>query len=345
MLAAMNVLSEQPLKSPLRVVFFGTPQFAVPTLEALAGDPEINIVGIVTQPDRPSGRGQKLTPPPVKQTAESRQLGPIFQPLKVRTDEAFLSQLDALGADFFVTIAFGQILPQSLLDMPKFGTVNVHASLLPELRGANPIQWSILNGHTETGLTTMLTDAGVDTGAMLLKTTVTIDPAENADTLATRLSNLGGPLLLETLFGLAQGTLTPTPQDHTLATHAPKLSKEQAWLDWSEPVEMLLRKIRGQQPWPGAQSLFQDQPLKIFEAKSSDRIDTPSRAAEPGALMEVSKSGVIIACGANGLERLMLTTVQPPGKKPMAAADWFRGVSQTTGPDKLLLTSPELVSV
>ncbi|MEB3206475.1 MAG: methionyl-tRNA formyltransferase [Vampirovibrionales bacterium] len=325
----------------MRVVFFGTPQFAVPTLEALAGDPHIEIVGIVTQPDRPSGRGQKLTPPPVKHIAEVLHLGPIFQPLKVRTDEAFLNQLDALKADFFVTIAFGQILPQRLLDMPRLGTVNVHASLLPKLRGANPIQWAILNGLSETGLTTMLTDAGVDTGAMLLKTTVSIDPSENAQMLAERLATLGGPLLLQTLSGLENGSLKPLPQEDTLASHAPKLSKQEAWLDWSQPAEVLLRKIRGQQPWPGTQSLFDNQPLKIFEAHLLPS-DQPYEAAMAGELLEASKFGVMIACGATGKERLMLTTVQPAGKKPMPASDWLRGLGQPLQASRRCLSAPDL---
>jgi methionyl-tRNA formyltransferase len=335
---------KQPSKSAMRVVFFGTPQFSVPTLEALAGDPHIEIVGIVTQPDRPSGRGQKLTPPPVKHMAEVLHLGPIFQPLKVRTDDAFLNQLDALKADFFVTIAFGQILPQRLLDMPRLGTVNVHASLLPKLRGANPIQWAILNGLSETGLTTMLTDAGVDTGAMLLKTTVTIDPCENAQMLADRLAELGGPLLLQTLSGLENGSLKPTPQEDTLATHAPKLSKQQAWLEWSQPAEVLLCKIRGQQPWPGAQSLFDNQPLKIFEARRLAS-EHSNENAMAGELLETTKFGVIVACGRNGNERLMLTSVQPAGKKPMAANDWLRGLGHTWQESKLCFSTPDLAAI
>jgi methionyl-tRNA formyltransferase len=311
----------------MNVVFLGTPAFAVPTLESLLSASDIEVLCVLSQPDRPSGRGQKLLPTPVKTVAQAAGL-PVFQPEKLGKDLELQAHLSSLAPDFFITVAFGQILTQAVLNIPKYGTVNVHASLLPQLRGANPIQWAILNGFAETGVTTMLTERGVDTGAMLLKATTPIGPEETADALAERLSQLGGPLLLETLRQFH--TLTPTPQDHDAATHAPKLTKEAAWLDWTHPADALHRKIRGQQPWPGAQTLWQDQPLKILAAS------VLPTAADPGHVWLEGKQ----VCVGTGQGSLELRTLQPPGKRPLPALDWWRGLrverTQFSAPAELL---------
>ncbi|MEB3245116.1 MAG: methionyl-tRNA formyltransferase [Vampirovibrionales bacterium] len=321
------------LSHPLRIVFFGTPAFAVPTLEALVADAGISVVGIVTQPDKPTGRGQKLMPPPVKAAAQALGLAcPVFQPVKTRTDEPLFEALRALKADAFVTIAFGQILPQVLLDIPRMGTVNVHASLLPELRGANPIQWAILQDKPETGITTMLTDAGVDTGAMLLKAQLPILPDETAAELAERLAQMGGPLLLKTLYALHAGTLAPIDQINEHATHAPKLAKQDALCDWQQPARTLWLKIRGQQPWPGVQTFLGGQPVKLLRAAltSGEALKAVHTQAQPGSILGVDTEGavqgLIVACGPQGDQRLTVTQLQMAGKKAMPALDWWRGL-------------------
>jgi methionyl-tRNA formyltransferase len=237
--------------TPINIVFLGTPAFAVPTLQHLLAQPDMRVLAVVSQPDRPAGRGHQLQPTPVKQAAMAAGV-PVHQPQSIRKDEALLATLAALQPDVFVTIAFGQILNQPVLDIPKFGTVNVHASLLPLYRGANPIQMAIIDGQTETGLTTMLTDIGIDTGAMLLKATTPIGPDTTADALANTLSHMGGPLLADTLRQLASGQLTPIPQPHEQATHAPKLAKTDATINWNKSVQQAYNRIRGQYPWPGA---------------------------------------------------------------------------------------------
>ena len=310
--------------TPITVVFFGTPAFSVPTLKHLLADTRFKVMAVVSQPDKPSGRGQKLQPTPIKQVAEAAGIV-VYQPVSIRKDEALLDTLRALQPDVFVTIAFGQILSQAVLDIPRHGTVNVHASLLPRYRGANPIQCAIINGDAKTGLTTMLTDIGVDTGAMLLKATTPISDEDTAVTLADRLSQMGGPLLVETLAQLT--TLTPTPQDNALATHAPKLSKTDAQLDCSLPASAVLNRIRGQQPWPGVQVLWpDDQPLKILSAQSFVQSDTQQPVLlKPGEIKPYGPKQQHLLLGT-GTEAIELVQVQPPGKKPMAPADWLRGL-------------------
>lgn len=309
------------MPSPLRVVFMGTPQFSVPTLQTLLDDPAIEVVGVLTQPDKPVGRGQKLTPPPVKVVALEHNL-PVHQPKRLRKDAEVLAWLEAQQADFFVTIAFGQILSQQVLDMPTFGTVNVHASLLPEGRGPNPIQQAILEGKAETGITTMLTDIGVDTGDMLLKETVPITEATTLTGLSEQMATLGAPLLVKTLKAYAAGELTPQPQDESLATHAPKLEKEDAILDLSSTARQLSLQVRAQQPWPGAVVAFEGQRLQWHDVAlpSADEM-ADIQQGEPGRILKVSKDGVLVQTGEGVLK---VTLLQPPGKKPMAASDWAR---------------------
>src|SRR6059058_3849513 len=232
--------------TPLRIVFMGTPEFAVPSLQALLeADPEKlgRAVGVVTQPDRPKGRGQQLTPPPVKVLAQQAGL-PILQPPKMK-DPAFLETLKSWAPDLIAVTAFGRILPPVILDLPPKGCVNVHGSLLPKYRGAGPIQWAIINGEDETGITTMLMDAGMDTGAMLLQERVRIDPEDTAGSLSEKLAKVGGPLLIETIRRLKAGTLMPRPQDNSQATMAPLLEKDMGQIDWNSTATELANRVRG----------------------------------------------------------------------------------------------------
>jgi methionyl-tRNA formyltransferase len=346
------------LKKPLSVVFMGTPQFAVPTLQALIDAPKhcIKVVACLTQPDKPVGRGQKLTPPPVKQLAQQAGI-PVFQPAALRKDTERLAWLTDLAPSVIVTVAFGQILPQVVLDSATMGTINVHASLLPLLRGANPIQQAIIQGHTQTGLTTMLTELGVDTGPILQRQTLDITPTDTAQTLADRLAVLGGPLLLTTLFGLLDGTLSPTPQDNALATHAPKANKQDAWLDWTQDAYTLHNRIRGQQPWPGACSLLADgvNALQILESlplgldgDASLGLPTPCGPNTPGAILGLAKhpsdpknSLYLWVQTGNGL--LGIQSIKPPSKGVMLAKDWFNGVFNKLEPLQKKFITPLVV--
>lgn len=296
MLASSDEL--RPAGRPrLRVVFMGTPEFSVPCFQHVLGCEAFEVVGVFTQPDRPAGRGQKLTPPPVKQAlaASGRDI-PLFQPERLSRDEDAIAWLTAQRPDFLVTIAFGQILPQRVLDIPRFGVVNVHASLLPHYRGANPILWAIRNGDPVTGLTTMLTVKEVDAGAILLAETLPIPPSADTGTLTQQLSHLAGPLLERTLVAYAQGDVWPQPQPHHLATHAPKLAKDDAWVDWSLPAATLHRYIRSQHPWPGSVTLMGDKRMKLFQPvmEAPSEIvqlskDYVKKDAPPGTLLRIIK--------------------------------------------------------
>jgi methionyl-tRNA formyltransferase len=308
----------------IRVVFMGTPAFAVPTLQALLDAEDIEILGVLTQPDKPSGRGQKLTPPPVKVLAQEHGLT-VLQPEKLRKDEAAMGWLREQAPDFFITVAYGQILSQAVLDIPKYGTVNCHASLLPEYRGPNPIQWAILDGKPDTGITTMLTEKGVDTGAMLKKVILPIEADDTTESLTQKLSQAGGPLLLATLREMVAGTLTPEPQAHDKATHAPKLEKEDGYLDWNTPTLTLHNRIRALQPWPGAYTQIGDLRLKVLRARPLvGNSEVLLKNTAPGEIASTMKGceGLAVHTADGWLEIL---TVQPPGKREMAAQDWARG--------------------
>jgi methionyl-tRNA formyltransferase len=321
------------LSDKIRIVFLGTPAFSLPALQILADAPEIDIAAVVTQPDRPAGRGRKLTPPPVRMRAE--QLGlPVFQTVSIKKDEDLKAHLRALAPDFFVTIAFGQILTQDVLDIPAIGTVNAHASLLPELRGANPIQQAILDGKTETGVTTMLTELGVDTGPMLLKRTLAIGGDETLGELTDRLAQVAGPLLAETLIGLKSGAIQPRTQSHDRATHAPKCRKEDALLDWTEPAERLHRRIRAFNPAPGATAFLTGanpgdsaERIKLLRATVFPSLSNPPNPdsghdGEPGEIRGVTPDGILVATGRG---TLLIRSLQPAGKREMPARDWFLG--------------------
>lgn len=303
--------------SPIRVVFLGTPLFSVPTLKALLEDSRFEVLGVLTQPDKPSGRGQKLVPTAVKQCAEEAGL-PVFQPKLLRKNQEIMDWLRGQAPDYLVTIAFGQILSQEVLDIPKKGTVNVHASLLPELRGANPIQQAVLEGKAETGITTMLTDIGVDTGDMLLTAVLPIGVNETMGELAIRMSQAGGPLLVETLQQHFVGTLQPKPQDHASATHAPKAQKTDAAIDWDVSAEEIHRKVRAFSPAPGAYCAFDGQRFKITETRLSEEMLKNSR---PGQICSMIKDGILVATQDG---TLLIQKLQPAGKKEMPAADWAR---------------------
>ena len=249
----------------MRIVFMGTPDFAVPSLEALIKSDD-RVIGIVTQPDRPKGRGQQLTPSPVKVIAEHEHL-PVLQPTKMK-DPAFLAELSAWKPDLIAVAAFGRILPPAILSLPPRGCINVHGSLLPKYRGAGPIQWALINGENETGITTMLMDEGMDTGAMLLQARITIVPDDTAGSLSPRLAELGGRLLVETLAQLKAGTLTPRAQDHRQATLAPLLKKEDGLIDWNLSATALANRIRGLTPWPGAQTFLKMDRWNICRASA-----------------------------------------------------------------------------
>jgi methionyl-tRNA formyltransferase len=250
----------------LRIIFMGTPDFACPTLKTLIDRGE-QVVAVVTQPDRPKGRGQQTLPPPVKLLAQEHDI-PVLQPVKVRLPES-IEEIRALNPDLIVVVAFGQILPKALLEIPKHGCINVHASLLPRYRGAAPLNWCIINGETETGVTTMMMDVGLDTGDMLLKKATPIDPDEDTRTLHDRLSQIGADLLGETLDALAAGRLVPEKQDEALTCYASMLKKEDGMVDWSKDASVIKNLVRGMTPWPGAYSYLDDKLLKIYRVQAA----------------------------------------------------------------------------
>jgi methionyl-tRNA formyltransferase len=301
--------------SGIRTVFMGTPEFALPTMEGLlaAG---LSLVGVYTQPDRPSGRGKQLNAPPVKQLAERHGI-PVFQPLKLRLPEV-VAELQALAPDLIVVVAYGQILPKSVLDIPRHGCINVHASLLPRWRGAAPINHAIMAGDTETGVTTMVMDVGLDTGDMLVKRTTPIGPLETAGELHDRLAELGREAMAETVARLCTGTLVRTAQDTALSCYAPMLKKEHGLIDWTKPALELHNLVRGLDPWPGAYTLLAGEPLKLARTCPAD--ETPGAA--PGTVTGSSAAGLGIACGRGVL---YVGDLQLPGRKRLPAADFLRG--------------------
>ncbi|HNB52671.1 MAG TPA: methionyl-tRNA formyltransferase [Anaerolineales bacterium] len=294
-----------------KIVFMGSPEFAVPTLQTLAQN--YPIVGVITQPDQPAGRGRVMTPPPIKTLAE--QLGlPVIQPRRLRDPEP-MAQLHAWNPDLIVVAAFGQILRANVLDLPPHGCINVHASLLPRWRGAAPIQASILHGDAETGVTIMKMDPGIDTGPTLTRRALPITPDDTAETLSTKLAHLGADLLLETLPAYLRGTLLPQPQDDTHATYAPMLKKEDGALDFTQPAENLAWKVRAYNPWPGAYLEWAGGTLKVHLAHAERGQAVTGQFLRAGKLPAVgTASGVLV-----------FDEVQPPGKKPMPGQVFLNG--------------------
>lgn len=323
----------------LRIIYMGTPQFAVPTLQALVRGsapgvvlPEgYEIAAVITRPDKPSGRSQAVVYSPVKQVALAEGL-PVWQPgsfKKVENQQA----LAAYEADLFVVAAFGQILPQAVLDLPRYGTLNIHASLLPKYRGSSPISEAILQGEKETGVTIMLIDAGVDTGAMLLKRAVPISAEETTASLTPRLADLGASLLLEALPLWIRGKLPPQPQDHAQATHTHMLTKEEGRIDWSRSAEEVARAVRAYIPWPNAYTTWRGKLLKILSASPSTSPSTQTEQPGKVALASQSQAGrtqkVLSIATAQG--SLLVDRVQLEGKRAMSADEFVRGNAQIVG--------------
>ena len=305
----------------MRIIFMGTPDFSVGTLEALvqAGH---EVVLAVTQPDKPKGRGGKMQYTPVKEKALEYDI-PVFQPVKVR-EKSCVEKLDSYKADVMVVVAFGQILPKEILELTPYGCINVHASLLPKYRGAAPIQWSIIDGETVTGVTTMQMDEGLDTGDMLLKTEVPLEPDETGGSLHDKLSAAGAKLCVETLKALEEKTVTPEKQGETPTKYARMLDKELGKIDWTKDAASIERLVRGLNPWPSAYTSWEGKIMKIWSAEVVDR----ESKAPCGTVAEVTKTDFSVQTG-KGL--LKVTELQIPGKKRMAADAFLRGYKMETG--------------
>ena len=302
----------------LKIVFFGTPQIALPSLEFFIKNNDVEVLAVVTQPDKPSGRGHKLTPPPVKCFALENNIQKIYQPVSIRKDAELIRKLKDLNPDFFITVAFGQILSQEVIDIPKYGTINLHASLLPKYRGANPIQRAIVNGEKVTGVTTMLTNAGVDEGDMLLKKEIEIDENINTAELTDIISKIGPEILYKSITGLVEGSLEPVVQNHSEATHASKFKKEDSLINWKNSAENIHNLDRGMNPSPVAYTYWKNEILKINEtAKSTQKTD-----AQPGTISEITKEGILVATSTNDI---LIKKLKPTGKAEMEAHAWANG--------------------
>ena len=306
----------------MRIVFMGTPEFAVPSLKALV-EAGYEICGAFTQPDKPKNRGMKLQASPVKEYALSAEI-PVFQPVKMRDGEA-LALLRELRPDLIAVAAYGKILPVDILELPALGCVNVHSSLLPRYRGAAPINWAILNGDVETGVTIQRMAEGIDTGDILAQARTAIDINENAAQLLTRLARLGADLLVETVRQLETGSAKATPQDESRASHAPMLSKELSPMDWEKTARQLHDQVRGLFPWPSAVAVLDDIRCKIIRTS----LINEETDQQPGTVLQADKKGLRVACGDGGVLEIM--ELQPDGKKVMAAAAFLMGHPIKTG--------------
>lgn len=305
----------------MKLVFMGTPDFAVPTLRALVENGH-DVVGVFTQPDRPAGRGKNLRPSPVKVTAQELGLS-IYQPEKVKTTES-IQLLNELGPDAIIVVAYGQILSKEILDIPRFGCINVHASLLPDLRGAAPIHWAIIYGEKKTGVTTMQMDVGLDTGDMLMKAEYPISEDSTTGEVHDALAQLGGELLIKTLDALDKGELKATPQVGE-TRYASLLKREHEAINWSRCAKDIHNLIRGLNPWPGAYTTFRGENLKVWKSKTPRELLTTSShsaKAEVGEVLDNTQEGLLVKTG-EGI--LLITEVQPAGKKAMSARDFFLG--------------------
>ena len=307
----------------MKAVFMGTPDFAVPTLQKMI-DMGIEVTAVVTQPDKAKGRGKKVIYSPVKECALAHDL-PVYQPVRIRKEPEFIQTLRDMQPDVIVVVAFGQILPKEILDIPRLGCVNVHASLLPKFRGAAPIQWSIIDGEEVTGVTTMLMDVGLDTGDMLLKTEIPVDPKETGGSLHDKLAAVGGELLEKTLIGLEAGPIVPEKQaDSQAGEYARMLDKELGHIDFNQPAVVIERLIRGLNPWPSAYTYIDGKTLKIWEAEVLDR----NYGCEYGEVAEVTRNCLIIQ---TGLGALSVKSVQLQGKKRMDIAAFLNGYTIEKG--------------
>jgi methionyl-tRNA formyltransferase len=308
------------MSQSFNLVFCGTPRFAVPSLEKLV-EAGFRIQLVVTQPDKPRGRGMELTPSPVKQRALELGLQ-VAQPDKIKNNEAFRSQLSTLKPDAIIVVGYGRLIPQWMIDLPPMGNINLHASLLPKYRGAAPIQWAIACGETVTGVTTMKIDSGLDTGDILLQQEIPVEAKDTAETLAPRMANIGAELVRETLPGLRAGTVHPTPQDNTKASLAPILKKEDGEIDFHRSAQEICNRLRGFQPWPGAYTNFRGKNLQVWDAKPLQRVLSEAEFA-------VEADRLIVGCGKG--TALELLEVQPEGKKRMATRDFVHGYRPQSG--------------
>jgi len=305
---------------PLDLVFCGTPPFAVPTLEKLVAS-GFRVHLVVTQPDRPKGRGLELVPSPVKESAAKLSLS-ITQPDRIKINDEFRTQLAALRPDAIIVVGYGRLIPQWMLDLPPLGNINLHASLLPKYRGAAPVQWAIAQGETITGVTTMRLDAGLDTGDIFLQQEIPIGSADTLETLAPRLASIGADLMVETLRGLQAGSIQPRPQDNSSATLAPILKKEDGWVDFSRSASEITNRIRGFQPWPGAYTKFRGKSLQILKAQLASEIFPPAE-------LHVQADRLFVGCGQNS--SLELLELQMEGKKRTSVRDFLHGYRPKPG--------------
>ena len=302
------------MTQPLNLVFAGTPRFAVPTLEKLV-EAGFHVRLVVTQPDRPRGRGMELTESAVKQSALRLGL-PVTQPEKIKNNDDFRVQLTGLKADAVIVVGYGRIIPQWMIELPPLGNLNVHASLLPKYRGAAPIQWAIAKGETVTGVTTMRIDTGLDTGDILLQREYPVRAEDTAETIAPKLATVGAELMIETLAGLQAGTITGRPQDHAQATLAPILKKEDGQVDFDRPATEIWNRLRGFQPWPGAFTTFRGKNLHLWDARPTDADISPAK-------VKIEGDHLLVGCGSH--TALNLLEVQVEGKKRVPARDFVNG--------------------
>jgi len=309
---------------PIRLVFCGTPPFALPSLNHLLVDSRFDVAAVVTQPDRPRGRGHEISRPPVKEIALAKGLR-VFQPEKIR-DQSSHEFFASISPDVVVIIAYGQIVPATLLKMPRLGWINLHASLLPKYRGAAPINWAIINGERFTGNSTLQVDAGMDTGAILLQQRLEIGPEETAPQLAARLAEAGAPLIINSIIGLDQRSLTPHPQDSALACRAPLLKKDDGRVDWRLSAAQIYNRLRGLDPWPGAFTYFRGHSCRICGAPAHIPIEVQSHSS--GTILS-SGNLLLVVCGENTL--FELTELQLEGRKRVSASEFQRGAHLTQG--------------
>lgn len=309
--------------SALRIIFMGTPELAATSLRALIAAKDFQVVAVATQPDQPKGRGLHLQASPVKQIAQQANL-PVLQPQRAR-DESFIEQLRTLQPDLIAVAAYGQILPKAILDLPRYGCVNVHTSLLPKYRGAAPIQHALLNGEGETGVTIMKMDAGLDTGDILTQQKTAIDLSDNSQTLHDRLAEIGAGLLVSTILDFVAGRIQPRPQPSEAVVYAPKIKKQDGQIDWTQAARIIWNRVRAMVPWPGAFTHLSGQAnslLKIWEA------EVVEGTGEAGTILQADKNGVVIACGSGTLRVLVM---QREGGRRMSAAEFLAGHSLKAG--------------
>ncbi len=300
----------------MRLVFMGTPEIAKTCLQRIC-EAGHEVVGVFTKPDTPKNRGMKLTMSPVKEYALTREI-PVFQPQRMR-DAEVLQQLKELDPELIVVVAYGKLLPKEVLELPEYGCVNMHASILPELRGAGPVQWSILSHKPETGVTAMYMSVGMDEGDMIEIRKTPIDPMETGEELMGRLAEIAAELACDTVEAIASGTVIRTPQDHSKATYAPMLTKELCPIDWAQPLQYVVDQVRGLIPWPVATAQLGETNFKIYRVEDAQK----QTAAQPGTILTLTKKGLEIACGDGKVA--LITQLQAQGGKRMGAADYFRG--------------------